>query len=133
MKFAHWDPRRNSAERFRWGKDCSVKKTCQWQVFSVSRTAMPTGCRERGPGCETCEDVSTKCLPKNPRKPLGRKGFRIARFSQSTRRLPMELSRLKTARFLRNRAVFMTFPGLLEVLYSSNIQLMAILAIIWDF
>ena len=23
--------------------NCSVKQTCQWQVFSVSRTAMPGG------------------------------------------------------------------------------------------
>ena len=52
-----------------------------------------------GEGCETCEDVSTKCLPKNARNPLGRKGFSFSRFHQSTMRLPIQLFGLNAARF----------------------------------
>ena len=42
-------------------------------------------------GYEICDDVSTKCLPKNALKPLGRKGFRITSFWMSTTCLPNQL------------------------------------------
>ena len=50
-------------------------------------------------GYVICADVSTKCLPKNARNPLGRKGFSFSRFLQSTMRLPIQLFGLKAARF----------------------------------
>ena len=63
--------------------------------------------RSRGSeGYVICDDVSTKCLPKNALKPLGRKGFSFSRFHQSTMRLPIRLFIPKGARFCRNRAPF---------------------------